>query len=255
MSRAFTLVTTIATGVLYLAWRRRRRADGSAAGARSRIEEFSDADARWLRRHQHRKVLDERVRVTGVAARDADGNPSVLQCYPLRMTGPSSKQPTERRDKRGGSANKWKADKPVPWPNTYWLVDPDLCSRIGRLEHLGWIQTLQARVHSGEEPQLVAALAAAHRAYARDRWSLLSAEDREYAANGGYEGVLRDYGVSGFRQDTQVKCLHTHTAHALATGGNPIGRLALEALERGEDGRAVGRKGCAVRGPVTISEQ
>ena len=39
---------------------------------------FTDRDARWLHDHQERKLLDPRVRVLGVAARDDDGHPSGL---------------------------------------------------------------------------------------------------------------------------------------------------------------------------------
>ena len=53
---------------------------------------FTDRDARWLHDHQERKLLDPRVRVLGVAARDDDGHPSVLLLYPLRQTGPTGRR-------------------------------------------------------------------------------------------------------------------------------------------------------------------
>ncbi len=203
---------------------------------------YTDEDAEWVRERQRGKLLDSRVRVLGVAARNSEGKPAVLRCYPLRLTGLETMESGHiegRREIRGGSANKWRADVPVPWPNMLWLVDPLLCKRVGRLEQLGWVGTLQQRVLSADEPELTQRLAAAHRQYGEARWALLSDEDREYATREGYHTILRDCGVSGFRQDTQVKCLHTHTAHALAGGANPIGEEVLRLLERGEDERAL----------------
>ena len=45
-------------------------------------------------------------------------------CYPLRLTGQETaaeRTAEGRRETRGGSARKWEADEPVPWPNYYWV--------------------------------------------------------------------------------------------------------------------------------------
>ena len=95
---------------------------------------FTPEDAAWLLMHQHRKVLDARVRITGVAARDAaDGHPTVLVCYPLRDVGAESAAARSfegRRETRGGSLRKWLSASPVPWPNFYWLCCPALAARV-----------------------------------------------------------------------------------------------------------------------------
>ena len=118
---------------------------------------YSDEDAAWLEKHQHSKLLDARIRILGVAARDAESRPSVLACYPLRVTAlerhtEHSAEGTsgERRERRGGSCRKWQAEEPVPWPNFYWLVDPVLSTRVGRLEHLGRVQEWQRDVRHDE---------------------------------------------------------------------------------------------------------
>jgi len=190
-----------------------------------------------------------------------DGHPLVLCCYPLRDQGPArtskssgsapGAEPSEhsrpewahRRDTRGGSANKWSADAPAPWPNLYWLVCPRLSQRVGRLEHLGWVQQLQQQVASEPQGALASGLAAAHAAYGQTRWAALSEEDRCYAEEAGYAPKLRDMGVAGLEYPNQVKCLHTHLAHFLAGGDNPVGRWVVGMLERGEDALARGMDG------------
>lgn len=153
-----------------------------------------------------------------------DGHPLVLCCYPLRDQGPArtskssgsapGAEPSEhsrpewahRRDTRGGSANKWSADAPAPWPNLYWLVCPRLSQRVGRLEHLGWVQQLQQQVASEPQGALASGLAAAHAAYGQTRWAALSEEDRCYAEEAGYAPKLRDMGVAGLEYPNQVCC-------------------------------------------------
>lgn len=208
---------------------------------------FTQEDAAWLSQHQHRKVLDPRVRITGVAARSpADGHPLVLICYPLRTTATqlseTSKKGRKRvvgssqEDTRGGSRRKWMADQPVPWPNYLWLVDPQLTQRAGRLEHMGWVQDFQNEVC--HNTALASELAAAHAQYGAARWAALTDEDRAYCEQEGYVQVLRDTGVGGLRFASQVKCLHAHLAHALSGADNPIGRRVIDALAKGADAKA-----------------
>ena len=107
--------------------------------------------------------------------------------------------------------------------------------RVGRLEHMGYVKRYQERLQTS--PQLERAFHSSHRAYAAARWALLSEEDRIWCEQKGYAAVLRDTGVGGIRCFTQVRCLHVHTAHALAAEGekNIIGQWVLEALRNGED--------------------
>ena len=220
---------------------------------------FTDRDARWLHDHQERKLLDPRVRVLGVAARDDDGHPSVLLLYPLRQTGPTAATaaPAEvaaesvsleaRDDKRCKTKKKWTSAELDPWVNMYWLVHPTLCTRIGRLEHLGLVGAYQERLAA--DPAAKATMAAAHAHYGAARWSLLSSGDRAACEARGLAGVLRDTGVAGLRDTSgaHVKCLHTMTAHRLAqiaagdldpSRANVVGQWALDALAAGKDAQA-----------------
>lgn len=71
-----------------------------------------------------------------------------------------------------------------------------------------------------------------HTEYGRYRWSLLSPEDAAYCKSEGYASVLHDCGVGGLRYPTQVKCLHLHYAHFLATGDNLVGSWVQKEIDR-----------------------
>ncbi len=103
-----------------------------------------------------------------------------------------------------------------PMPTRYWLVDPDLNRRIGRLEAAGGVDRAEAEVDDD-------ALAAAHRRYAAERDADLPV---------GHEGPRPSGGVGGTR--TGVKCLHAHYAYLLAGGEDPVGEWIAERLR--EDG-------------------
>jgi hypothetical protein len=213
--------------------------------------EYTAADAEWLRVHQHRKVLDARVIIVGVAARRQPSmQPAVLKCYPMRVTGQASAEDgthKNRREVRCRTKRKWTDDEPVPWPNLYWLVDPLLSQRVGKLESAGLVQEWQREIAHDE--RFAAGLAAAHREYAVTRWATLDDDDREYClSRESFVGVLRDFGVGGLRFDNQIKCLHAQLAHYLAGGRNPVGArvwrmLQAEDLDHGvARGESVSRK-------------
>ena len=187
------------------------------------------------------KLLDERVRVVSSWPDAVDAAAQVFVCYPLRQTSAPDGQRGKHNgksfgDKRCRGSRKWTSNEPVPWPNTYWLACPETVRRVGRLEHMGYVRRYQAEIEASPEYQRE--FEANHRAYAAARWALLSDEDRAFCEQKGFAAVLRDTGVGGIRCSSQVRCLHVHTAHALATGGNLVGRWVLEALRRGEDALA-----------------
>ena len=101
----------------------------------------------------------------------------------------------------------------TPMPTRYWLVDPDLRSRVGRLEAAGGVREAEAEVDAG-------ALADCHRRYAAERDALVGA---------AWTGPRPSGGVGGTRQG--VKCLHAHLAWWLAGGDDPVGEWAAGRLE------------------------
>jgi len=104
----------------------------------------------------------------------------------------------------------------TPFPTTYYLTCPRAASLIGSLEGSGLMKEMEARL--GDDQDLAAAYAAAHRAYLGDRSAL---------------GEVREIeGVSAGGMPNRVKCLHVLAAHALAAGRgvNPLGDEVLAAL-------------------------
>jgi hypothetical protein len=100
-----------------------------------------------------------------------------------------------------------------PMPTRYWLVDPDLNRRIGRIEAAGGVDRAESEVDA-------VALAEAHERYAAER-------DAELPA--GHDGPRPSGGVGGTR--VGVKCLHAHYAHLLAGGADPVGEWVSARLE------------------------
>lgn len=115
-----------------------------------------------------------------VVVRQPDGEPTVIENEPILRDG-------------------------TPMPTRFWLVDPDLRARVGRLEAGGGVHQAEAEVDEAE-------LAAAHRRYA---------EERDAQVPAGWEGPRPNGGVGGTRQG--VKCLHAHLAWWLAGGDDPVG--------------------------------
>jgi hypothetical protein len=97
-----------------------------------------------------------------------------------------------------------------PFPTLYWLSCPLAHRRVARLEAAGGVREMDRR--AAEEPELAAAIEAAHRRYSAARDALVD-DATERAPRGGVGGS-----ASG------VKCLHAHLAHHLVDGANPVGQ-------------------------------
>tara|TARA_Y100000746_G_scaffold226165_1_gene230915 strand:+ start:2789 stop:3280 length:492 start_codon:yes stop_codon:yes gene_type:complete len=102
-----------------------------------------------------------------------------------------------------------------PMPTRFWLVCPKLCLAVARLEGKGGVKAAEAEVDQTE-------LSATHSQYAKERDALIPSE---------YSGPRPSGGVGGTRRG--VKCLHTHLAHYLFTGEDPVGAWIVEKLEEG----------------------
>ncbi len=103
-------------------------------------------------------------------------------------------------------------DDGTPMPTRYWLVDPDLSTRVARLESAGGVRAAE---HATDP----AAVQAAHDRYARERDAAIPA---------GHDGPRPNGGVGGTRRG--VKCLHAHYAYFLAGGDDPVGRWVQQRL-------------------------
>ena len=99
----------------------------------------------------------------------------------------------------------------TPMPTRYWLVDPELNREIGRLEAAGGVDRAEAEVDPRhlQRPTPATPLSATLRSQPNT--------------------TVRLYGgVGGTR--IGVKCLHTHYAHFLATGDDPVGSWTAQHL-------------------------
>ena len=124
-------------------------------------------------------------------------------------------------------------DTGEPFPTRYWLTCPLAHRRLARIEAEGGVRAAQAKVAA--DPDLKAALEAAHARYARDRDAALSGERAVGTALSGERAV--GTALSGERATGRhrpsggvggssggVKCLHAHYADFAAGNDNPIGR-------------------------------
>jgi hypothetical protein len=93
----------------------------------------------------------------------------------------------------------------TPMPTRYWLVDPELRVRVGRMEAAGGVREAALGVDE-------VALADGHRRYAAERDALIPSD---------WSGPRPSGGVGGTRQG--VKCLHAHLAWWLAGGDDVVG--------------------------------
>lgn len=123
-----------------------------------------------------------------VVVRDAEGEPVVIRNAPL-------------------------LDDGTPMPTRYWLIDPELNRRIGRIEADGGVRRAEADVDADE-------LAAAHERYRAERDAAIPPD---------HDGARPFGGVGGTRRG--VKCLHTHYAWYLAGGDDPVGEWVQLALD------------------------
>jgi hypothetical protein len=126
-----------------------------------------------------------------VVVRDAAGAPVVIRNAPLLEDG-------------------------TPMPTRFWLVDPDLVTRVSRLESGGGVREAEAAVDA-------AAVARAHEQYAAER---------DAALPDGHAGPRPHGGVAGTARG--VKCLHAHYAWYLAGGDDPVGTWVAARLAEGE---------------------
>jgi exopolyphosphatase/guanosine-5'-triphosphate,3'-diphosphate pyrophosphatase len=111
-------------------------------------------------------------------------------------------------------------DDGTPMPTRFWLVDPQLCRRVGELESAGGVRRAEAEVDQAE-------LAAAHQRYAAERDAAVPTDHAGPRPSGGVGGTRRG-----------VKCLHAHLAWYLAGGDDPVGRWVQRQLETAAPGRA-----------------
>jgi hypothetical protein len=97
----------------------------------------------------------------------------------------------------------------APFPTTFWLTCPHLVAAVSRLEAAGGVERWSERARS--DPELAASLTAATSEQRRLRPEL-------------------PLGIAGASRDGSLKCLHAHSAFALARPGYELGDRILAEL-------------------------
>ena len=110
-----------------------------------------------------------------------------------------------------------------PFPTTYYLTCPHLVATVSRLEAAGGVERWSMLAAADEE--LAASLARATDEQRRIRRGLARGE------RGRDGGASLDLGIGGSRNPPQLKCLHAHTAFALARPGYELGERILAEVD------------------------
>jgi len=106
-------------------------------------------------------------------------------------------------------------DTGEPFPTTYWLTCRHLVAAVSRLEAAGGVERWSRA--AADDPALAASL---ERANAEQR------DVRRALAAGRVchdDGAALDLGIGGAGRHGSLKCLHAHTAYALARPGYELG--------------------------------
>jgi uncharacterized protein len=110
----------------------------------------------------------------------------------------------------------------TPFPTLYYLTCPRATAAMSRLEAVGTMRSMAARLRA--DPELANGYAAAHRDYVVRRTAA--------AGQAGVDPLPAGTQSAGGMPD-RVKCLHALAAHALAVRGvNPLGAEAVQAAGR-----------------------
>ncbi|KAE9109759.1 hypothetical protein PF010_g11418 [Phytophthora fragariae] len=152
---------------------------------------------------------------TSRARESAEQRPATLLLYPLR-----SAEDAYKKKQRA---------KVEPFPTIYWLSSTELKARVSALEDQQLVLALQRRLDADDPAKQK--MKQSHREYAEQRWLMMTPRDLELVKGRRWEFFLRDVGIAGIREYTNVKCLHTHYAHYLATGNNLVGEWVQELLD------------------------
>lgn len=108
-----------------------------------------------------------------------------------------------------------------PFPTLYWLTSPTLRCAISKLEISKDHNVAKMEERLRSSPDHLRQMERAHKSYGRQRWEILTDEDKANIIQRGWKSSLDETrGVAGIylkegRYDC-VKCLHAHAAHYLA---------------------------------------
>lgn len=153
-----------------------------------------------------------------------DTTPLVLKLYPLVLRDESDSTKSRRKRKRQSddddgagddNTNNSKEQKtPLvePFPTMFWVTHPRLRALISKIELEN--RGSQYEILLKEDTKALESMKQAHLAYGKERYSMITAEDRDFISKRRWDSALdTSRGVAGMRNQAGVKCLHAHAAH------------------------------------------
>ncbi|MFW5889646.1 MAG: DUF501 domain-containing protein [Bacillota bacterium] len=120
----------------------------------------------------------------------------------------------------------------IPAPTIYWLTCPYLTYEVDRVEaDTNLIKKSVEKLN--ENCSFRKAMDSAHKNYAEKRLELLDNKKLKKAEliSEDLLATLKFSGVGGIKDKHGIKCLHTHLAHYLAGGDNPVGRIVFNKIQ------------------------
>lgn len=122
--------------------------------------------------------------------------------------------------------------KNIPAPTIYWLSCPYLNYKVDRLEaDTNLIKRLGDKLN--DDASFKRAMNSAHEKYAEKRRKLLNDKKLKKAEiiSEDLLNTIKFSGVGGIKDKNGIKCLHTHLAHFLAGGDNPVGSFVFSEIK------------------------
>jgi hypothetical protein len=158
---------------------------------------ITEEEVKVLKKQMKRKI-DEKVKIVKYCKY---GYPQIIRNYPLK--------------------------KDKPFPTLHWLSCPFLNSEISKLESIQEISRIQKIID--EDENLRTDYFKAHQEEIKIRLEIL--DDKINKLSSPIKLKLRETGIGGIKNFSNIKCLHLHVASYLGGIKNPVGKIVVESLE------------------------
>lgn len=113
-----------------------------------------------------------------------------------------------------------------PFPTLYYLTYPPKVEAVSRLEDRSYIKKYEQKIQNNSDFRVD--FLKAQREYIKER--IVSAGKEIDKLSPKKREVIEKTGIGGVKDLTKIKCLHSHYAHYLAKGNNPVGKMVEEEL-------------------------
>ena len=124
----------------------------------------------------------------------------------------------------------------IPAPTIYWLTCPFLSYEVDKIEaDTELVKKFGEKLKNNYT--FKKSMDSAHENYAEKRLELMNEDQLKKAAliSKDLLNTFKYSGIGGIKDKNGIKCLHTHLAHYLAGGDNPVGRIVFNKINWPED--------------------